>query len=156
MNRSEYFNYISRELSALATRINERGALNILDYNIHAENFYLHFFNLLFDWNLININSTQQNAAGIDLVDTTNNIIIQVSATATKQKIESALNKKDISNYPGYSFKFISISKDTKELRTKTFTNPYNLTFSPASDIFDITSLEYYCLFAYRSAKKHL
>ncbi len=141
MNRSEYFNYISRELSALATRINERGALNILDYNIHAENFYLHFFNMLFDWNLININSTQQNAAGIDLVDTTNNIIIQVSATATKQKIESALNKKDISNYSGYSFKFISISKDTKELRTKTFTNPYNLTFSPASDIFDITSL---------------
>ena len=141
MNRSEYFNYIERELSILATRINVRGGLNILDLNIHAENFYLHFFNLLFGWNLTNINSIQQNAAGIDLVDTTNSIIIQVSATATKQKIESALNKKDISNYPGYSFKFISISKDTEDLRTKTFANPYNLTFSPASDIFDIASL---------------
>ncbi len=141
MNRSEYFNYIERELSILATRINVRGGLNILDLNIHAENFYLHFFNLLFGWNLSNINSIQQNAAGIDLVDTTNSIIIQVSSTATKQKIESALNKKDISNYPGYSFKFISISKDIEDLRTKTFANPYNLTFSPASDIFDIASL---------------
>jgi hypothetical protein len=109
MNRSKYFNYIESELSILATRINVRGGLNILDLNIYAENFYLHFFNLLFGWNLININSTQQNAAGIDLVDITNNIIIQVSATATKQKIESALNKNDIFNYPGYSFKFISI-----------------------------------------------
>lgn len=52
MNRSEYFNYIERELSILATRINVRGGLNILDLNIHAENFYLHFFNLLFGWNL--------------------------------------------------------------------------------------------------------
>ena len=141
MNRSKYFNYIERELGILADRIKTRGGLNILDLNIHAENFYLHFFNLLFGWNLKNINSIQQNAAGIDLVDTTNSIIIQVSSTATKQKVESALNKKDISNYPGYSFKFISISKDSSDLRTKTFANPHNLIFSPASDIFDISSL---------------
>ena len=141
MNRSLYFNFIEERLNLLAQRLESRGSLNILDLNIHAENFYLHFFNLLFGWNLTNINAIQQNAAGIDLVDTTNRIIIQVSATATKQKIESALNKKDISNYPGYSFKFISISKDSKDLRTKTFANPYNLTFSPASDIFDISFL---------------
>jgi hypothetical protein len=36
---------------------------------------------------------------------------------------------------------WLYISKDTKDLRTKIFTNPYNLIFSPASDIFDITSL---------------
>jgi len=141
MNRSVYFNFIEEKLSLLATRIELRGGLNILDLNHHSENFYVHFFNLLFGWELTNINAIQQNAAGIDLVDTTKRIIIQVSATATKHKIESALNKKNISNYRGYSFKFISISKDSKDLRTKEYVNPYNLIFSPPSDIFDILSL---------------
>jgi len=140
MNRSKYFNFIEEKLSVLATRIEVRGRLNILDLHLHSENFYLHFFNLLFGWELQNLNAVHQNAAGIDLVDTTNNIIVQVSATATRQKIESAL-AKDLSTYKGYSFKFISISKDAKDLRTKTFSNPHNLTFSPADDIFDIPSL---------------
>jgi len=141
MNRSDYFNFIERELSILATRISVRGGLNILDLNIHSENFYLNFFNLLFDWHLTNINSAEQNAAAVDLVDKVNNIIIQVSATATKQKIESALNKKDIAHYSGYSFKFIAISKEAKALQTKVFANPYKLTFSPESDIYDISSI---------------
>jgi hypothetical protein len=80
------------------------------------------------------------NAPAIDLIDTTNKIVVQVSATATKQKIESAL-AKDLSTYKDYSFKFISISKDAKNLRTKTFSNPHNLVFLPANDIFDIHSL---------------
>jgi hypothetical protein len=78
--------------------------------------------------------------AAIDLIDTTNKIIIQVSATATKRKIESAL-AKDLSKYTGYSFKFISISKDASDLRAKTFSNPHNLVFSPANDIFDISTI---------------
>jgi len=140
MNRQQYFNFIEYKLSQLAFRIEMRGGLNLLDQNIHAESFYLHLFNLLFGWELQNLNVVKKNAAGIDLVDTTNKIIVQVSATATKQKIESALSK-DLSNYKGYAFKFISISKDAADLRTKTFLNPHNLTFSPADDIFDIPSL---------------
>ncbi|MBN1763985.1 MAG: SMEK domain-containing protein [Sedimentisphaerales bacterium] len=140
MNRANYFNFIEEKLCLLALRIEMRGGLNILDHHLHSENFYLHFFNLLFDWQLLNINTVQQNAAGIDLIDTTNKIIVQVSATATKQKIESAL-AKDLSIYQGYSFKFISISKNAKDLRTKKFMNPHNLIFSPEKDIFDISSL---------------
>jgi hypothetical protein len=140
MNRQQYFNFIEEKLSVLATRIEMRGGLNILDLNLHSENFYLHFFNLIFGWELQNLNVVNKNAAGIDLVDTTNKIIVQVSATATKQKIESAL-AKDLSKYKGYAFKFISISKNAADLRSKTFLNPHNLTFSPARDIFDIPSL---------------
>ena len=140
MNRSKYFNFIESKLSLLATRIEMRGGLNILDLHLHSENFYLHFFKVLFGWKLQNLNAVYQNAAGVDLVDKTNKIIVQVSATATKQKVESAL-AKDLSAYKGYSFKFISISKDTKDLRTKIFSNPHNLTFSPAEDILDVPSL---------------
>ena len=140
MNRSTYFNFIESKLSLLAIRIEFRGGLNILDLHLHSESFYMYFLKVLFSWELQNLNTVNQNAAGVDLVDTTNKIVVQVSATATRQKIESALAKNLVA-YKGYSFKFISISKDAKKLRTKTFLNPHNLTFSSATDIFDIPSL---------------
>ncbi|PKQ64637.1 hypothetical protein BZG01_13975 [Labilibaculum manganireducens] len=141
MNRNLYFNYIEEKLHVLARRIETRGKLNLLDIHLHSENFYLHFFNLLYGFKLKNLNSKLQNVEAIDLIDHTNQVIIQVSATSTKQKIESALEKQILDNYKNYSFKFISLSKETSELRKKTFKNPYSLSFTPASDIFDIVSL---------------
>src|SRR5690606_23861989 len=112
MNRLEYFNFIEEKLNLLALRIASRGGLNILDLHLHSEDFYTHFLNLLFDWNLVNTNTIQQNTPGIDLVDIKNRIVVQVSATATKQKIQSALSK-NLSKYQRYTFKFIAItSKD--------------------------------------------
>ncbi len=140
MNRQKYFNFIEEKLILLATRLKMLGGLNILDMHLHTENFYLSFFNLLFGWELKNLNAVQQNAPGIDLLDSKNKIVIQVSATATKQKIESALNK-DLSAYKGYYFKFISICKDAEHLRSQSFLNPHKLTFSAATDIFDVESL---------------
>ncbi len=137
MNRSHYYNYIDERLSVLATRIELRGQLNILDYHLHCENFYLHFFNKLFGWELENLNSCKQNVEAIDLLDNKNKIIVQVSSTATKEKIESALSK-DLSAYTGFSFKFISISKNANALRSKTFENSQKLDFAPQSDIYDI------------------
>ena len=146
MNRSPYFNYIEEKLNLLSVRIEKRGKLNILDLHLHSENFYLHFFNKLFGWSLENLNAVQQNVEAIDLIDHTKKFIFQVSSTNTKAKIESALDKDILKLYPGYGFKFISISKDATDLRTKTYNNPHNLTFTPSSDIFDTSSLLNYIL----------
>ena len=140
MNRQNHLNYIISKLSALAMEIELRGKLNLLDLHLHSENFYLHFFNEMFGWKLENLNVVKLNTEAIDLIDHHNKIVIQVSATATKEKVESALTK-DLSAYAGYSFKFISISKDAGGLRGKTFANPHNLTFDPQTDIFDIPSI---------------
>ncbi len=141
MNRAYYFNFIEYKLCTLATRIEIRGKLNILDLNLHSENFYMSFCNELFGWQLKNMNAIKQNVEAIDLIDKSNQIIIQVSSTTTKQKIESALTKESLASYMGYSFKFISISKDATNLRTQAYNNPYNLTFDPESDIYDIKSI---------------
>jgi hypothetical protein len=140
MNRSHVFNYIEEKLSTLATRIEIRGKLNFLELHLHSENFYLHFFNDLFGWELANLNIVKPNAEAIDLIDHENKIVVQVSSTATKAKVESALGK-DLSAYAGYSFKFISISKDAGSLRTQAFLNPHKLAFNPQYDIFDIPSI---------------
>lgn len=141
MNRSWYFDYIEEKLSILATRVELRGKLNILDFHIHSENFYQHFFNLLFGWKLENENAKLQNAPSIDLIDRTNKIFIQVSATNTKKKIEDTLSKDILQNYQGYCFKFISISKDSSDRRKDTFKNPHKITFNPQVDIYYVKSI---------------
>lgn len=141
MNRVVYFNYIEEKLNFLAFRIEGRGKLNILDVHLHSENFYLHLFNLLYSYKLDNLNDDLQNVPAIDLIDHENNTIIQVSATCTKQKIESSLKKDIIKDYKHYSYKFISISKDASDLRKQTISNPHNITFDPKKDIFDIKSI---------------
>ena len=141
MNRTQYFDYIEEKLNFLALRINVRGRYNILNLHVHSENFYLHFFNDLFGWKLENLNKSQQNVEAIDLIDHTNKFIIQISATNTKAKIESALSKNILTKYPTYRFKFISITKDATDLRKSTFSNPHNLAFVPKVDIYDTASI---------------
>lgn len=138
MNRANYYNYIEGRFLNLCLSIEKRGSLNILDYNLHAENLYRDLFNLLFDWKLVNINDFKQNAEAVDLVDNENNIIIQVSATATKYKINNSLIKISKSKYKGFTFKFISIAKEVKDLKNKTYTLPQGINFNPESDIYDI------------------
>lgn len=138
MNRSRYFDYIDEKLNILAWRIEKRGKLNLLDLNIFSETFFADMLNILFGFQLKNLNNEKQNVEGIDLVDEKNKIIAQVSSTCTKQKVESSLAKDILEKYKGYRFKFISISKDAKKLKQNTFYNPHNVLFEPMNDIIDI------------------
>ncbi|EGQ98798.1 hypothetical protein VCHE39_1684 [Vibrio cholerae HE39] len=54
--------------------------------------------NLLYGYELENLNKVLQNVEAIDLIDHKNKIIIQVSSTCTKNKVESALEKEIIKN----------------------------------------------------------
>lgn len=124
----------------MCTRVELRGKLNILDFHLHAEDFYLNFLNLLFGYSLKNMNQVTQNAAGIDLIDVTKKLVLQVSATASKAKVESALSK-DLKSYKNYRFNFVSISKDASDLRKQKFINTHGLVFDPKDDIHDINSI---------------
>ena len=141
MKRSDYYNYIDERLHTLAYRIYTGGKLNMLRLHMHSENFYLYLFNLLYDYKLENLNQCLHNVEAIDLIDHTNKIVIQVSAKNTKFKIESALEKDIINQYSDYTFKFISIAKNASNLKKNTFINPHSISFNPAKDIYDITSI---------------
>lgn len=137
MNRPDYYNYIEERLTTLSLKIKGRGKLNILDYHLHAEHFYRDLFNLLFNWKLSNINDSQQNAEAVDLEDVVNKIIIQVSATNTKSKIDDALSKIPTGRYDNFTFKFVSIAKSAQNLKNKIFTVPQGISFNAQADIYD-------------------
>lgn len=144
MKRVEFTNYINERFAVLQVRVNSRGKLNILDLHIHSENFYMYLLNKVYGWNLKNANQENQNVEAIDLIDETNKIVIQVSATSTKQKIENTLSKKSFEEYKkqGYCFKFVSISKPADDLRKIVYKNPYNIAFNAINDILDVASIE--------------
>lgn len=141
MNRDNYFSVIEEKINVLATRINSRGRLNLLNLHLHSESFYQHFLNQLYSWNVQNENEFKPNVEAIDLVDHTNFYVIQVSATNTKQKVEASLEKDLLKDYTTYTFKFVSIANDAGDLRSKTYKNPHNLSFSPTDDVIDKNSI---------------
>jgi hypothetical protein len=141
MNRATYFSYIEEKLNILAVRVNSRGRLNILDLHGHAENFYRELLNELYGWSLANINTKSHNVESIDLIDDGNKIVIQISATNTKKKIEDSLSKYTISRYKNYTFKFVSIANNADNLRRDTFGNPHRIKFTPTDDIIDKNSI---------------
>lgn len=87
MNSGKYFDFIEERLNTLSVRISSRAALNLQDINISAEYFFRDLLNMMYGWNLLNLNDIQKNAPGIDLLYKEKNIIVQVSATNTKQKV---------------------------------------------------------------------
>ena len=141
MKRVGFFNTIEEKLNFLSFRIEQRGKINLLDFNIHSENFFADLINLIFDYKLKNLNAIKQNVDGIDLVDEENKIIVQVSSTCTKAKIENSLSKKTLAKYLKYSFKFIALCGSRDDLKDKSFANPRGVVFDPKKDIYDISSL---------------
>lgn len=142
MNRMSYFNYIEEKLNTLAYRIEVRSRLNLLELNIHSENFFAGLCNIIFDLELENLNFSYQNIEGIDLIDYKNKVVVQVSSTCTKAKIENSLNKDIYATYQNYSYKFLSISKTvSNSLKNNTFNNPYSMNFIPTQDIWDVNLL---------------
>lgn len=141
MSRKDLYDYVDERIAVLAYRVEMRGKLNILDLHLHSENFYRDFLNILYGWNLKNLNKANQNVEAIDLIDETHQIVVQVSATNTKQKIENTLSKELMANYSGWTFKFVSIAKSADDLRKKSYGNRYGLQFNPTMDIIDVPSV---------------
>ncbi|PFS48213.1 ABC-three component system protein [Bacillus thuringiensis] len=138
MNRDFYFTYISEKIEILSYRIKEMGKLNILNLNIHAEFFYRDLCKAVYGLPLENANVEEQNIAAIDLIDKSNKILIQVSSTCTRKKIEDTLSKDKLLEYKerGYTLKFLFFA-DASNLKNKTFKNKHEIKFNPKTDIID-------------------
>ncbi len=137
MNRQPFINSIISKLTHYFTEVKLRGNLGLFDIHKHSENFFRDLVNNLYDWDTINANLTDPNIEAIDLIDDKNKLVVQVSAQATRNKIESSLSKELIKRYTSYTFKFIALVEDATSLKKKSIKNPYGINFDPPTDIID-------------------
>ena len=141
MNRDLYFTKIKSLLNLLKGEIRDGGKLNLLDINVHAEDFFRDLLNLVYGWQLNNLNQWNQNAAGGDLWYDSGKMVVQVSTTATKDKIQSSIDKLGAEKFAGYRFKFLRIDGDVIKLRKESYNTHDDIAFDPSDDIIDISSL---------------
>lgn len=138
--KEQYLSDIIDRLTGLESNVELRGLVNLLDLHVISEDFYVGLLNLVYGWSLHNANESLQNTSGFDLVDTKNKILVQVTGSCTKNKIDHSLN--GISNvYKDFHFYFAPIVNDAQKQRGYKYKAPHNIIFNPSDDILDIHSI---------------
>ena len=127
-------------LSELAANVALRAMVNLTDLHVHSENFYAGLLKIVYGWNLRNANTEKQNAEGIDLVDHESKMIVQVTGTCSKGKIDHSLSELN-AIYAGYHFVFLPIVNSSKAQRKYKYAAPHGIIFDPQKDILDIVSI---------------
>lgn len=118
MNRELYMKSITEKLTLYKLETSELDKINLYDINITSENFYAGLLNLIMGWNLRNVNFSEKNTPGIDLVDDDNKITVQVTSNNTSDKIKHTIDEfiKNKS-YEKYSRLIVLISTERKIIR---------------------------------------
>jgi hypothetical protein len=110
--------FITNSLTELAAHVSLRGSMNLTDIHVVSEDFYAGLLNIAYGWHLKNANTVHPNVEGIDLVDDEARVIVQVSATCSKKKIDHSLHGIDAA-FRGYHFYFFPIITGKWRIRSK-------------------------------------
>lgn len=87
----DLLNRVTRQLSVLATEIALENRSNRMTLNSDVETVYCGFINRLCGWELGNLNEETQNFPGIDLADRKRGIAVQITASASNDKLRHTL-----------------------------------------------------------------
>lgn len=85
--REESMEYITSQLAIIKSKVELCSSLNLLNINVHMESFMCGLLNLVYSYNLINLNNAQANYTAIDLGDRDKRIAIQVTSNTKSTKI---------------------------------------------------------------------
>lgn len=114
----------------------------MLSLHTLSEDFILRLLKVIYGWELRNLNQTKPNAEAIDLIsEIPKKLIVQVTGSSTKTKVQTTLDSLSISDHNGYKFIFVSITVDANDLRNKKYNIPTFVSFDPKTDIIDVTSI---------------
>lgn len=125
---------------------------NLTDKAIVAEKGFMDLLNQIYNLHLINANDEKNNAQAIDLLDATENIIVQVSVSCGFKKIYKTFRQLGGLQplYNHYRLLFFFISLNAEELRNRKYgVTPKFIKFEPKgetafnkkSDIIDVATL---------------
>lgn len=93
MEETERLSWIGIQLEVLAMKSRFRGKLGLYDHHIIMEDVACKLLNLVYGWQLVNLNHRIKNHPAIDLGDENKRIAVQVTSDGTRRKISETLQK---------------------------------------------------------------
>lgn len=82
---------ISERLGAFANYIALQNGANYYDSNTASERFFIPILNIVYDWNLEDLNIERSNYPAIDLSDISNRVCVQVTSVNNTTKLKNTL-----------------------------------------------------------------
>jgi hypothetical protein len=141
LKRLEYIDQIIRQLNLLADTVASSNKQNLTNLSTHCEMFFQQLLNILYGFQLQNLNEHAPNYPGLDLGDIDSRVAFQISATKTGTKIVKTLKlitDDDVQRYDDIRILIIgkkqgrySIDKDLCQ----------KLNFIPSEGILDIDDI---------------
>lgn len=93
LKKRDLLDYINQKLAPLQAYIENKGAMGLYDSHIIAEDFATGLLNIIFDYQLENLNFTvQKNQFTIDLADSVNGVSFQVTSRKDRRKIADTID----------------------------------------------------------------
>jgi hypothetical protein len=93
MSRNRLLEQISNQFGTLQYKLNTKSANNLHDSSVLSETLMQQLFNEIFELKLVNANTIDPYFPAVDLVDYENKVAVQVSTTATAQKLKHTIEK---------------------------------------------------------------
>lgn len=141
LKREIYLEGIAHSLALLSKEVEIRNAVNLYDINIVAEDFFSGLLNLIYGYELKNINNLEKNAPAIDLYDSKNKVSIQVTSDNDSAKIKHTISEFNQNRFYEIYDRLIVLILTQKKKYSTDFDTEGKFTFDKEKDIWDVESL---------------
>jgi hypothetical protein len=141
MNKEFHLKKICDYLGVLSKQVEIRNSINLYDTNIISEDFYNELLNMVYGYDLKNLNIEDTNAAAIDLGDKVKRISVQVTSdnrsTKVKETIRKFIEHGQHNNYD----RLIFLMLVNKKKYITNFDTKKKFQFDKDADILDATDI---------------
>ena len=111
--------YIRDKLSYIQSKVKNDTKQNLYDINKTAEDIFMHILNDVYGWKLVNANDIKANFPAIDLIDTTNEVVIQMTSEISTKKVrentiekfQKLVKEDEYKKYANYKIKIFYIKE---------------------------------------------
>lgn len=130
---------ISDSLAILEVSVKNRGLIGLLDQNLIAQSFIAKTINIIYSYDLVNLDTSGHKYPAIDLGDSYRKIAFQVTSEKTSKKIketiETFIRREEYKNFRYLKFLILGKKQRSYSGDYQTF-NQFQ--FDPQTDILDI------------------
>lgn len=141
IHKEIYLKDIAENLALLSREVSILNAVNLYDINIIAEDFFPGLLNLIYGYELKNVNHLEKNAPAIDLVDAKNRIAIQVTSDNSSTKIKHTIEEFNKNQAYQLYDRLVVLILTQKKNYSSEFDTQRMFTFEKAKDIWDVEKL---------------